>query len=621
MAHESFENDAIAALMNKHYVNIKVDREERPDIDGVYMSAVQAMTGQGGWPVTVFMTPEGEPFYAGTYFPPEDGYGRPGFPRVLEALHQAWLSDREKLMETATKVVDHLRQGASVGASTQVTVGEDHSATAAERLLESFDHEWGGFGNAPKFPPCGALEFLLVRGARLPAAPGTEQLRAVIVQSLDAMWSGGMYDHIGGGFSRYSVDAGWVVPHFEKMLYDNAQLARLYLHAYQATGRPLYRQVVRETLDYLVREMLDQSGGFYSAQDADSEGIEGSFFVWTPDQVRDAVGEDLASAALREFGVTADGNFSDPHHPELTGRSVLTRRSPAQLDAETYDAIRARIFQARAHRVHPGLDDKVLVSWNGLALAAFAEAGRVLNDTGYLEVARKNAALVRRELWRDGRLQHTYKSGEARISGMLDDYAFYGLGLVELYRSTGELEYLEWARELFQVILDRFADPSGAGFFDTADDGEQLLVRQKSLFDASIPSGNGAAALLGFQLGRYFDIREWEELALRTISIAERVLGEAPTGFGSMLQVLEQALGARRELVVVGSAEQREPFAQVLSSHFDPLLLLAPTPDARGLPLFEGRMTHNGARAYLCHDMICELPAETPAQLAEQLAH
>jgi hypothetical protein len=404
------------------------------------------------------------------------------------------------------------------------------------------------------------------------------------------------------------------------MLYDNAQLARLYLHAYQATKRPLYRQVVRETLDYLVREMLDANGGFYSAQDADSGGIEGSFFVWTPLQVEVAVGPDLAEAALREFGVTPEGNFSDPHHPELTGRSVLTRRSPSPLGGEKFDAIRARMFEARERRVRPGLDDKVLVSWNGLALAAFAEAGRVLNDSGYLAVAKKNATLVRNELWRDGRLLHTYNRGQARIQGMLDDYAFYGLGLVELYRSTGELDYLGWAREMFEVVLARFVDDAAGGFFDTADDGEQLLVRQKGLFDASIPSGNGAAALLAFQLGRYYGIREWEEMALRTISIAERIIGEAPTGFGSMLQVLEQSLGSRRELVLVGSAVQREPFAQVLAGRFDPLLLLAPTPDAEGLPLFEGRMTHDGARAYLCHDMVCGLPAETPEQLVEQLA-
>ena len=619
MAHESFENDEIAALMNRHFVNVKVDREERPDIDSVYMSAVQAMTGQGGWPMTVFMTPDGEPFYAGTYFPPEDGYGRPGFARVLEALHQAWNSDRDKLMETAMKVVDHLRHGASAGAVAGPNAGEEHTATAVERLNESFDAEWGGFGNAPKFPPCGALEFLLTRRARLPGTEEADRMLQMTTRTLEAMWSGGMYDHLGGGFSRYSVDARWVVPHFEKMLYDNAQLARVYLHAYQATGQSLYRQVARETLDYLVREMLDGSGGFYSAQDADSEGIEGSFFVWTPAQMEAALGPELAPAALAEFGVTAEGNFSDPHHPELTGRTVLTRRSRTPLGVEQFGAIRTRLFEARTKRVRPGLDDKVLVSWNGLALAAFAEAGRVLNDSGYVDIARANAAFVRENLWHEGRLLHTYKAGVARINGMLDDYAFYGLGLVELYRATGDLEYLAWAKELFEVLLGRFSDVDGGGFFDTPDDGEQLLVRQKSLFDASIPSGNGAAALLAHQLGRYFDVREWEQLALKILGGAERVLGEAPTGFGSMLQVLEQSLSARRELVVVGPAAERAAFIQELADAFDPSLLLAPTADGEGLPLFEGRKTAGPARAYLCHNMVCELPAETPEQLAAQL--
>jgi uncharacterized protein YyaL (SSP411 family) len=568
--------------------------------------------------MTVFMTPEGEPFYAGTYFPPEDNFGRPGFPRVLMALNEAWTADRTNLMQTAGQVVEHLKQGATRSFRAGSAVDEGHSATAVERLREAFDHEWAGFGGAPKFPPSGALEFLLARRARL-SANGDDDALAMVRHTLDAMWSGGMYDHLGGGFSRYSVDGRWVVPHFEKMLYDNAQLAGVYLHAFLATGEPLYERVCRETLDYLAREMLDPEGGFYSAQDADSEGIEGKYLVWTTQEVEAAVGPDLAPLALAEFGVTAGGNFHDPHHPELTGRSVLTRRAERPLDEREFEAIQARLVAARARRVRPGLDDKILASWNGLALQAFAEAGFVLGEQRYLQIAEANAAFVRERMWRNGRLLHTYKAGSARVPGMLEDYAYYGLGLVALFRATGILDHIEWAREMLQVLLDHFRDAARGGFFDTPDDGEQLLVRNKSQFDASVPSGNGAAARLAFELGRYFGEAAWERLALDTVSLMERVVAEAPTGFGSMLQVLERSLAPGRELVVVGPPEARAKFTDIVRRRFDPHLLLAQGEGAEGLPLFEGRAAGTEALAYLCRDYVCELPARTPEDLAAQL--
>jgi hypothetical protein len=618
MAHESFEDEAIATLMNRHFVNIKVDREERPDIDSVYMSAVQAMTGQGGWPMTVFMTPQGEPFYAGTYFPPSDAHGRPGFPRILEALHHAWLNDRDQLRATTEKVVAHLQQAAQVGARDDMVVGESHIQAAAERLAASFDVQWGGFGGAPKFPAPGVLEFLLAhhaRGGQRPDDPGL----AMVLHTLRMMWSGGMYDHLGGGFSRYSVDARWVVPHFEKMLYDNAQLAVVYCQAYQLTRDEFFATVARETLDYLVAEMLDPSGGFYSAQDADSDGIEGKYFVWTVDELATAAGE-MAAVAMEELGATADGNFFDPHHPKLAGRNVLTRRSASPLAGEAFTELRRRLKRARDGRVRPGLDDKVLTSWNGLALRAFAYAFQALGDERYREVATANASFVRRELWQDGRLLHSWKGGEGRIGGMIEDYADYGLGLVELYRSTGDLAHLEWAREMLEVVLTQFEDGVNGGFFDTPADGEALLVRPKSLFDASVPSGNGAAAQLCWSVGRYYGEGDWERRALRTVTLVERALGEAPTGFGSMLVVVEQALAPRRELVTLGPETLRAPLDAEAFGRFDPHLLFAPAEIPSVLPHFEGRKAGPAAAAYLCRDMVCDLPVHTAEDLRQQLA-
>ena len=617
MAHESFENETIAGLMNEHFVNIKVDREERPDIDSVYMGAVQAMTGQGGWPMTVFMTPGGEPFYAGTYFPPDDAHGRPGFPRVLEALHNAWLHDRPKLLETTQQVVAHLEHAAAISAAEDVVFGEDHIDAAMDQLRTTFDADWGGFGGAPKFPVPGVLESLLAHHARAGADPDDPDL-AMVLKTLRMMWSGGIYDHLGGGFSRYSVDARWVVPHFEKMLYDNAQLAVCYAQAYQLTKDEFFASVLRETLDYLVAEMLDASGGFYSAQDADSEGIEGKFFVWTPEQLREAAG-DLADLAIGEYSVTPEGNFFDPHHPDLTGRSVLTRRSETPAGGDEYETLRRRLKAVRDERIRPGLDDKVLTSWNGLALRAFAYAYEALGDQRYQDVALANARFVRDALWAEGRLLHSWKDGQARIPGMLEDYAYYGLGLVELYRATGDRDHLEWARELLEVILSQFADETNGGFFDTAADGESLIVRPKSLFDASVPSGNGAAAQLCWLLGRYYGRTEWEQRALDTLAIAERGVGVSPTGFGSMLLVAEHALAARRELVTVGAAEARAPLDREAFDRFDPHLLFAPTAQPTGLPHFEGRDDGGAAAAYLCRDMVCNLPVHTAEELRAQL--
>ena len=632
MAHESFENEATAALMNEAFVNIKVDREERPDVDSVYMSFTQAMTGQGGWPMTVFLTPDLEPFYAGTYFPPSDGHGRPGFPRLLRSISQAWEGDRANVVSSAATITERMREtSTSVLGATAVAPTPDLPGTALTTYRSAFDPRNGGFGGAPKFPSPANLEFLLTHDQRVGddgLAPGA---REMVFTTLREMWAGGIYDHLGGGFSRYSVDDGWLVPHFEKMLYDNAQLARLYLHAYQVSGDELFRRVVGETLDYVLAEMCSPEGGFYAAQDADSEGIEGKFFVWTAAEVDSALGPEDGPLARALFGVGSEGNFRDPHHPDLTGRSVLSRQRPL---ADLSDQIgpdpeavghriegwRAELGRVREGRVAPGLDDKVLTSWNGLMLAAFAEAGRVLGDERYLQAALRNARFVRQELWNQGRLLHTYKQGIARIDGMLEDHAYYALGLVELYKASGDLAHLEWARALLEQIIARFHDDDGGGFFETASDGELLLLRQKPLFDAPTPSGNAAAALLAATLARYYGRTDWETLAGEVVALSGDRLARAALGMGTTLQTAELLVAPRTEIAIVGPARDRAPFERVLSAHFLPTVPIAPASQADGLPLLENRDVKTGAAAFICHDFVCSLPATTVETFSAQLS-
>ena len=641
MAHESFEDETIAALMNEGFVNVKVDREERPDVDNVYMTATQALTGSGGWPMTVFLTPEGKPFYAGTYFPPEDGHGRPGFPRVLTALRDLWRDDRSRVLDSAQGITERLqaavaRQYASDDGPAEASAVL--TSDAVEALWRGFDEEWGGFGSAPKFPNPGGLEFLLMHEARRRAeggAPGTAG--RIVLSTLRAMAAGGMYDQLGGGFARYSVDRQWLVPHFEKMLYDNAQLARLYLHGYQFGGDPAFERIVRETLDYLEREMLDGEGGFYSAQDADSEGIEGKFFVWTRAELNAVLGEEDARICGAVYGVTEGGNFLDPHHPEFGRRNVLSRYRPlgeiardfgldeAELEARLA-GWRAALLAEREQRVWPGLDDKVLTSWNGLALAAFAEAGRVLGDARYLEVARRNAEFVRGSMWHaaadgsGGRLLHSWKDGVAKIDGLIDDYACYGLGLLELYRATGDLDHLHWAVDLLEEIVERFRDAEGGGFFESPEDAERLILRQKPFFDAATPSGNGAAALLAFWLGRYFGRPEWEDVAREVVSQVSARMAEGAGGFGSLLQLVELLIAPPREIAVVGDPQARAPFERELAGRFLPATLLAPAAGEGVLPVLDGRAVAPGeAAAYVCEDFVCALPARSVEELVSQL--
>ncbi|MDY7040124.1 MAG: thioredoxin domain-containing protein, partial [Chloroflexota bacterium] len=459
MAHESFEDERVAAILNEHFVSIKVDREERPDLDRIYMSAVQAMTGSGGWPMSVFLTPEGQPFYGGTYFPPTPRYGMPSFKDVLLAVAAAWQNRRPELVEGGKRLVATIEaQSVLRGDAKREDVKRDTLGVAFENLRQRFDRLHGGWGTAPKFPQPMAIEFLL----RHHHVTGDSQVLQMATQTLEAMARGGMYDQLGGGFHRYSVDDRWLVPHFEKMLYDNAQLTRVYLHAWQATSEPFYRAIAEEILDYVVREMSDAGGGFYSTQDADSEGEEGKFFLWTPAETREVLGDE-AEAFVVPYAVTEAGNFE--------GRNIL--EFVADLDQRPALAgARGKLFSAREQRVHPGRDEKVLTSWNGLMLAAFAEAARALGRADYQQVAERNAGFLLRELrGEDGRLYRTWKGNKAKINGYLEDYTHLIEGLLQLYQTTFEPRWYQAARELADLMVEHFGDSAG-GFFDTSDDHE-----------------------------------------------------------------------------------------------------------------------------------------------------
>ncbi|HWG84427.1 MAG TPA: thioredoxin domain-containing protein [Deinococcales bacterium] len=620
MERESFEDEGIATLMNEHFVPVKVDREERPDVDSVYMAAVQAMSGAGGWPMTVFLTPDGQPFYGGTYYPPDDRYGRPGFRRVLTAVHEAWTERRDQVLQGAGELSSHIAaQDRLPGAAGNL---EPTVADAAfEVLWRDYDQLNGGFGSAPKFPNPGALEFLLQYHART----GHERALAIVEGSLAGMARGGIYDHLGGGFARYSTDEHWLVPHFEKMLYDNAQLARLYLHAFQVTGRAEHERVCRETLDYLLRDMTAPEGGFYSAEDADSEGEEGKYYVFSAAEVREVLGGDYPLFAAA-YGVSEAGNWE--------GKNILTLAAlPEEVGAGhglTVDDVRARLAAGRARlleyrgrRVRPGRDDKVIASWNGLALMAFAEAGRVLGEERYLDAARRNADFLRRSLMPEGRLLHTYKNGRARVHGMLDDLALCALGFLELYAATFERALLDAALSLAGEITRRYS--ADIGFYDTPDDAERLLVRPRSTFDAAMPSGNGAAATLLLRLARLTGISQWEETAAGIVGGARPYLLQQPTGFGSLLQALEGLLRPPREVAIVGELDS--PGGRALRRELDRAFL--PHVAVAGLrsgedpylPVLEGRSPLPGAlaSAFVCEAMACRLPVSDPARLREQI--
>jgi len=545
MEHESFEDPATAAVMNEEFVCVKVDREERPDIDALYMEAVQGMTGHGGWPLNVFLTPEQVPFYGGTYFPPEARPGMPAWTQVLQAIAETWRAQADEIRAGGERLRAQLGGGARLSPS-EAPFQAASLDTAVENLRGSFDALHGGFGGGvggPLFPQASVLEFLLARGER-----------EMTLVTLRAMASGGIHDHVGGGFHRYAVDATWTVPHFEKMLYDNALLARAYLHAYRVTkeaahpgspasdhplgeGEDHFALVCRDTLDWVLREMAGPEGGFYSALDADSEGVEGRCYVWTVAELRSVLGDD-ADAAIAWLGATEEGNFVDPHHPE-PGWNVLEDRGPRPAE-DVRESIRTRLLTAREQRVRPGLDDKRLTSWNALAIAALADAGSVLDEPRYLEAAERCAHFVLSELRdADGRLLRTYSDGRARLGGYLEDHAFLLEALLTLFEATCDACWLDEARALAEELATRFADPERGGFFSTASDAESLIVRRKDLEDSPIPSGSSSAALGLLRLARVTGEQSYEEAAVGVLRLVHEIAPRHPTAFGHVLQAMQ----------------------------------------------------------------------------------
>ncbi|MEN3282750.1 MAG: uncharacterized protein V7607_3890 [Solirubrobacteraceae bacterium] len=597
MERESFEDSETAALMNERFVCVKVDREERPDVDALYMEAVQAMTGQGGWPLNVFLTPEQAPFYGGTYFPPAPRHGLPSWRQVLGAVADAWDTQREEIRVQGQKVAPRLGGGALLTASAEPLQG-DALDEAVATLRRSYDSVHGGFGGAPKFPQAPVLEFLLARD-ELPMA----------LQTLRSMASGGIFDQVGGGFSRYSVDAQWRVPHFEKMLYDNALLARAYLHGFQASDDEILRRTSEETLDWALREMRAPEGGFYSALDADSEGVEGKFYVWTLDELREALDDD-ADAAIAWFAATENGNFE--------GANILESRGP-EPPPEQRERIRATLLAVRSQRVRPGLDDKRLASWNALMIAALADAGAILQRDDYLDAAREAAAFVLdRMRGPDGRLLRTFNAGVARLAAYLEDHAFLLEALLVLYEATFEERWFTAARDLADTIVTRFADAERGGFFSTADDHEQLIARRKDLEDSPIPAGGSSAALGLLRLAALTGEQRYEDAAAGQLALLHEVAVRHPSAFGHLLQAIDLHLAPRREVALVGDAGGVASLTAVVRERRRPHLVLAGGPgDGRtSVPLMEQRAPVDGrAAAYVCERFACRRPVTEADEL------
>jgi uncharacterized protein YyaL (SSP411 family) len=630
MERESFEDDATAALMNEHFVSIKVDREERPDLDGIYMDAVQAMTGQGGWPLSAFLTPSGEPFYAGTYFPPEPRHGMPAFRDLLEGIAEAWHERRGEVVDQGQRVAAAIARASAVRSSSAALDGSV-ALTATAGLRRTFDGMWGGFGGAPKFPQPMTLEFLLRRAVR--GGPDANEALGTVTTTLDRMAAGGIYDHLGGGFARYSTDERWQVPHFEKMLYDNAQLLQVYTRAWQVTAAGRYRTVALETAEYLLREMQHPEGGFFSSQDADSEGVEGKFFTWSWAELTGLVGGPVA----RAFGATPDGNWAGEEgrtnvlwRPRsIADVATETGVDAAELAAEVGDA-RAVLFAAREARVHPATDDKVLTAWNGMAIAALAEAGRVLDEPDYVTAASRAATFVLAHL-RDpsGRLLRSWRNGVAGRPGFADDHALLASACLTLFETTFEVAWFDRAMELTHELLRLFPDREAGGFFQTGADADRLLVRPKELYDNATPSGNSVAADLLLRLSAFTADATFEAAALSALRLVGDALGRAPGAFGQALSALDRFLGPVRAVAIVGDPDGDDTRALVAEANrrrFRPNLVLAvgAADDAearRAIPLLRDRAAAGGqATAYVCEGFSCRLPVTDTRALAGQLS-
>lgn len=622
MEHESFENAETAALMNAHFVNIKVDREQRPDIDSIYMKAVVSMTGQGGWPLSVFLTPDGKPFYGGTYFPPVRRYNMPSFKEVLLSLAGAWETKREEILQTGDQLVNHIQQEV-LGFSSKVELRNEALDQAAMKIAQAYDWKHGGWGNAPKFPQAMTIEFLLQR-----ASLGDKMALEIANHALWAMAMGGLYDVIGGGFARYSVDDYWLVPHFEKMLYDNALLARVYLHAYMLTGDSNYRRICDETLEFASREMTHNDGGFYSSLDADSEGEEGKYYLWTQDELKKVLRDpDDFEFFCTAYDITSEGNFE--------GKNVLQRAIEddelakrfamgASEVATRLKGLHGILLHTRAGRIKPDTDDKVLPAWNGLMLIAYAEAARYLGNAEYKDIAVRNAHFLLESLYVNGRLLRSWRRGKAAHNAFLEDYASLILGLLSLYQTDPNPHWFTNALQLAEEMMTQFRDPQG-GFFDTRDDHEDLIVRPKELQDNATPSGNSLAATALLQLASYTGNSEWHDFAAAMLRSIQGVSERYPTAFAQWLYATNYALAETSEIAIVGAGEDEAAQALVneVWRKWRPFSIFAradfPPPEGSPALLLDRPLKDGLATAYVCQHFVCKAPVNTPKKLAAQL--
>ncbi len=604
MEHESFEDPAVAGVQNEHFINIKVDMEERPDVDQIYMNFVQLTTGRGGWPMNVFLTPDKRPFFGGTYFPPQPRYGMPSWQQILISIAEAYKNKRDELETSANNIVGELRRMSVVEAATG-TLSVDILDAAQASFVRTFDTVNGGFGGAPKFPAAMSLEFLL----RYHHRTGDDMALSIVTHSLDKMANGGIYDQLGGGFHRYAVDAIWLVPHFEKMLYDNAQLARVYLHAYQVTGHEFYKRITIETLEYIRREMLDASGGFYSTQDADSEGEEGKFFVWAAEEIGEILGDDAVEFCTY-YDVTTEGNFE--------GHNILNVKNPVAI-APGSD-LKKKLFDVREKRIKPGRDEKVLAAWNGLMLAAFADAAGVLGNDDYLQIAKRNAEFLMTEMQNGGRLYRTWKVGAAKLNGYVEDYANVADGLIVLYQVSGEVKYLSEARRLADLMITEFWDEDNGGFFFTSNDHEELVVRNKDFYDNATPSGNSVAADVLLRLATLTGDDKYERFAVTVLRLAASQIRRHPQGFGRALSALEFHLGETKEIAIIG--EQGNDLERGVMEKYLPnaVIVLSRKKSDGTIPLLDDRdMINDRPTAYVCENFVCERPVNEVEDLLSLL--
>ena len=622
MAHESFEDEEIAAIMNDHFINIKVDREERPDLDTIYMNAVVAMTGQGGWPMSVFLTPDGEPFFGGTYFPPTSRYNIPAFKDVLLNVDRAWRTERERITRSGEEISKHLRQSVQLSGSNG-RLDRSTIETAAMSLAQAYDWKYGGWGQAPKFPQAMAIEFLLLR-----AVKNDKFAREMATHALNAMARGGIYDVIGGGFSRYSTDNNWLVPHFEKMLYDNALLARVYLHAHLISGEDSYREVCENTLDFIAREMSHPQGGFFSSLDADSEGVEGRYYLWMPDEVRAILGDaQEAELVISAYNLSSHGNFDGSNVLQIAiDDASLAKRcnlSVEQLLAKL-DEIHKRLLLAREKRVKPDADDKVLTSWNSLAALVFSEAARYLSKGIYEEMAIRNIEFLLSELYTGERLLRSWRAGQAQHNAYLDDYAALILALISLYQTNHDQRWFNWALRLCEEMVAHYSDPAG-GFYDTRNDHESLVFRPKDIQDNATPSGNALAATALLQLAAFTGRQDWRDMAETMLISIQKAASSYPTAFAQWLCAIDLALQPLKEVAILSPPSDARDSALIkaLWSSYRPNLVAAispypPHPDAPALldnrSLLDGQPT-----AYVCQNFVCNQPVNQPEDLLNQI--